>query len=157
MDKEKWKQAQKLAKVMYEEDDNGDWEEADKYEREDYVWAAYEKIIKEDLQDTVNSLRCDIERLAEYYEDIYMYVWILATSERDDEFCEHDSNIVTVYSQEHFDEALKHFEKLCKDRTENGYEISRYENKLGYYFSAKLEDYNWVKMKNVSLEKKVVM
>ena len=42
--KSKWEQVMKLAKKMYEEDDCGDWEEADKYEREDYVWAAYMKV-----------------------------------------------------------------------------------------------------------------
>lgn len=39
-----WRKAREIAKQMYEEDDQGDWEEADKYEREDYVWAAYEKL-----------------------------------------------------------------------------------------------------------------
>lgn len=82
-----------------------------------------------------------------------MHVWILKTSERDDEFCEHDSNIVTVYSQEHLDDAIKHFEKLCNDRIEKGYEIEIWEDKFGYYFSAELEDYNGFKMKNVSIIK----
>ena len=141
MDKELWKQAQIQAKEEYEEEwGEGSWEErADKYEREDYVWAAYEKITNKQKGEQ------------------NMHVWILTTSERDDEFCEHDNNIVTVYSQEHLDEALKHYEKLCNDRTENGYEIEIWEDKFGYHFSAELEDYNWVKMKNVSLEKKVVM
>ena len=39
-----WNKARELAKEMYEADDNGDWEEADKYDREDYVWAAFEKL-----------------------------------------------------------------------------------------------------------------
>ena len=111
MDKEKWKQAQKLAIEEYEEEyGGGSWEEADKYEKEDYVWDAYEKIENKQKEETIT------------------YVWILSTSERDDEFCEHDSNVVTVYSQEHFDEALKHFDKLCNDRVENGYEIESWED-----------------------------
>lgn len=40
---ELWKKAQKMAKEEYEEN-YGNWEEADKYEREDFVWAAYEKL-----------------------------------------------------------------------------------------------------------------
>ena len=44
MEKELWKQAESLAKKMYEEDDCGDWEEADKYAREDYIFAAYIKL-----------------------------------------------------------------------------------------------------------------
>lgn len=45
-DIELWKQAQKLAMEEYEDEWGfGSWEErADKYEREDYVWAAYEKL-----------------------------------------------------------------------------------------------------------------
>ena len=43
-DIELWHKARELAKEMYEADDNGDWEEADKYEREDYVLAAYERL-----------------------------------------------------------------------------------------------------------------
>lgn len=38
-----WKQAQQMAIEEYEEN-YGDWEEADKYKKEDWVWAAYEKL-----------------------------------------------------------------------------------------------------------------
>lgn len=82
-----------------------------------------------------------------------MHVWILTTSERDDEFCDHDSNIVTVYSKEKFNEARKHYTKLCKDRVEKGYEITRCKNKSGYHFSAEKESYNGFKTKCVSLKK----
>lgn len=43
---ELWKKAQQIAKKEYEEEwGEGSWEErADKYEREDHVWAAYEKL-----------------------------------------------------------------------------------------------------------------
>ena len=41
-DKELWNLAQQKAKEKYEEDTaEGAWEEADKYERQDYVFAAY--------------------------------------------------------------------------------------------------------------------
>lgn len=86
-----------------------------------------------------------------------MHVWILTTSERDDEFCEHDSNIVIVYSKEKFNEARKHYKKLCDDRVEKGYEISRWKNESGYHFSAELDGYNGFKMKNVSLIKMEVV
>ena len=40
--KDLWELAQQQAKEKYEEDTaEGAWEEADKYEREDYVFAAY--------------------------------------------------------------------------------------------------------------------
>lgn len=43
---ELWRKARELAKEEYEEEwGAGSWEErADKYEREDYVWAAFEKL-----------------------------------------------------------------------------------------------------------------
>ena len=86
-----------------------------------------------------------------------MYVWVLRTSERDDEFCDYDSNIVTIYSEEKFQEALKHFEKLCNDRVEKGYEIESWEDKFGYHFSAEFEHYKGLKRKNVGLIKMEVM
>lgn len=52
-----WRKARELAKEMYENDDNGDWDEADKYEREDYVWAAYEKLKKQKGNETMSKLR----------------------------------------------------------------------------------------------------
>ena len=42
---ELWKKAQHQAKIEYEKE-YGSWESADKYEREDFVWAAYEKLTK---------------------------------------------------------------------------------------------------------------
>jgi hypothetical protein len=45
-DKELWEQAREQAIEEYEEEyGGGSWEEADKYEKEDYVWWAYEKIM----------------------------------------------------------------------------------------------------------------
>ena len=45
--KELWEQAQKRAKEIYEDDNvEGAWESADKYEREDYIWFAYDQITK---------------------------------------------------------------------------------------------------------------
>ena len=46
-DKRLWEKAQELAAKEYEEENGMSWEEADKYEREDYVWAAYYSL-KED-------------------------------------------------------------------------------------------------------------
>ena len=42
-DIELWHKARELAKEEYEKN-YGDWEEADKYEREDYVWSAFERL-----------------------------------------------------------------------------------------------------------------
>ena len=40
-DKTLWEEARKKAKETYEEETGEDWENADKYEREDYVFAEY--------------------------------------------------------------------------------------------------------------------
>ena len=42
--KELWKQAQEIAKEDYETNWGGSWDEADKYEREDFAFDAYEKL-----------------------------------------------------------------------------------------------------------------
>ena len=39
-----WRKAREIAKENYEEENGGSWEDADKYEVEDYVWAAYNKL-----------------------------------------------------------------------------------------------------------------
>lgn len=39
-----WRKARELAKEEYEEENGSSWEEADKYEKEDYVWAAFERL-----------------------------------------------------------------------------------------------------------------
>jgi hypothetical protein len=44
--KDLWVQAQQQAVKEYEKN-YGSWEEADKYEREDYVFAAYFKLMKQ--------------------------------------------------------------------------------------------------------------
>ena len=42
-----WKEAQRIAREKYNEEYGGDsWEEADKYEREDWVWAEFEVLVK---------------------------------------------------------------------------------------------------------------
>lgn len=43
---ELWGLAQQQAIKEYEEN-FGSWEDADKYEREDYVWGAYEKLMRQ--------------------------------------------------------------------------------------------------------------
>lgn len=44
-----YEQVMNLAKERYEEENGCSWEEADKYEREDYVWAAYMEVKGEKL------------------------------------------------------------------------------------------------------------
>ena len=43
-DKKLWEQAQQLARQNYSELYDEDWNELDKYEREDYVFTEYEKL-----------------------------------------------------------------------------------------------------------------
>ena len=82
-----------------------------------------------------------------------MYVWVLETFNRDDEFCEHDSNIVSIYSEEHFEKAMEHYKTLCdRNVIENG-EIEECEDKNSYYFSSLLDHYKGFKMNCVDLRK----
>jgi len=46
-DKKLWEQAQQLARQKYSELYDENWDELDKYEREDCVWLEYEKLLKE--------------------------------------------------------------------------------------------------------------
>ena len=46
LERELWKKAQGIAIREYEEEfGNGSWEIADKYERQDYVFTEYEKLV----------------------------------------------------------------------------------------------------------------
>ena len=45
-DEELWTKAQEQARQEYEETE-GDWEEADKYEKQDWVFSAYMKLKEE--------------------------------------------------------------------------------------------------------------
>lgn len=54
-DKKLWEQAQILARQNYSELYDEDWDELDKYEREDCVWNEYEKLLKEKENDTMST------------------------------------------------------------------------------------------------------
>ena len=46
---ELWEQTKRLAKFQYEEENGiGSWINADKYEREDYIWSAYNQLVEEE-------------------------------------------------------------------------------------------------------------
>ena len=46
---ELWRKAREIAQAEYEEENGTSWNEADKYEREDWIWSAYEKLKGENL------------------------------------------------------------------------------------------------------------
>lgn len=54
-DKKLWEQAQQLARQNYSELYYEDWNELDKYEREDCVWNEYEKLLKEKENDVMST------------------------------------------------------------------------------------------------------
>ncbi|MBP0959813.1 MAG: hypothetical protein J5992_06790 [Oscillospiraceae bacterium] len=54
--KKLWEKAHELAIAEFLEKECGDWEELDKYEREDYVWAALEKLLQESTKEVVNAV-----------------------------------------------------------------------------------------------------
>ena len=88
-----------------------------------------------------------------------MHVWVLETFQRDDKFCEYNSNIVAIYSKSNYRKARKHFTELCKsnilDNEENG--ISRWRNEKGFFFSSELHGHNGFTMNYVGLRKMEVI
>lgn len=54
-DKKLWEKAQQLARQNYSELYDEDWDELDKYEREDCVWYEYEKLLKEKENDVMST------------------------------------------------------------------------------------------------------
>lgn len=86
-----------------------------------------------------------------------MHVWVLNVFNRDDEYCEYDSEVIAVYSEENFDKAMEHFERLCNFRIEEDDEIEEWENKDGYHFSSESGEYEDYKYSYVGLKKMVVM
>lgn len=90
-----------------------------------------------------------------------MHVWVLEVFNRNDEYCDYDSEVVAVYSEENLDKAMEHFEKLCSfridDLDEDG-EINRWENEDGYHFSSESEDEDvYIKYSYVGLKKREVI
>jgi len=55
MDKKLWEYAQELARLNCSDIYEGDWDELDKYQREDCVWYEYEKILKEKENDVMST------------------------------------------------------------------------------------------------------
>ena len=63
-----------------------------------------------------------------------MYVWVIKTFDRDDSYCDYDSEVKAVYSEEHFEDAKDEFDFLCENRTDEGDEVEEWENEKGYHF-----------------------
>lgn len=57
-ERELWIKAQEIAREEYEDENGGgSWDDADKYEREDFVWAAYEQLRKEKENTKMKQMR----------------------------------------------------------------------------------------------------
>lgn len=75
-----------------------------------------------------------------------MHVYVLETMDRCDEYCEYNSDIVDVYSEEKFEEAKEHWKELCELRANEGDEINKWRKNGGYFFNCnngKCEDYRF--------------
>ena len=42
-----WRKAREIARAEYEEENGISWDDADKYEKEDHVWAVFERLKEE--------------------------------------------------------------------------------------------------------------
>ena len=84
-----------------------------------------------------------------------MYVWILNIFTRDDEFCESDASVLAAYSEENFEEAWEHFQRLCDANTleEDGRDDIEWKNDNGYHFSSEVETSKGYKYRYVGLKK----
>ena len=82
-----------------------------------------------------------------------MHVWIIKTFDREDKWCEYDSDVVAVYSKKSFNEARKHFKRVCDGRTDKGDEIERWKNEKGYHFRCEQGDCENYRMSYVGLIK----
>lgn len=70
-----WQQARELARFNYNDDhgfsaeDRWNWEEADKHEREDYMWDAFTKLEKEyEKKENMNNMKRESKYMKEIYE-----------------------------------------------------------------------------------------
>lgn len=60
--KKLWEKAHELAVTNFLENEGGNWEELDKYEREDYVWAALEKLLQESIKSVVEAVKIALNK-----------------------------------------------------------------------------------------------
>ena len=86
-----------------------------------------------------------------------MHVWVLETFDREDEYCEYDSEVVAVYSKAKFKEARSHFKRLCDARIDKGDEVDRWKNEKGYHFSSKSGECEYFKSSYVGLRRMEVI
>ena len=82
-----------------------------------------------------------------------MYVYVLETFDREDRYCEYDSEVVAVYSQENFKEAKEHWKTLCERRTDKGDEVEKWRKDGGYFFNCKRGCYETYRFSYVGLKK----
>ena len=82
-----------------------------------------------------------------------MHVWVLETFDREDEYCEYNSEVVAIYSESKLKEAKNHFERLCNMRIDDEDEVDRWEDKNGYYFSSENGECETYKSSYVGLKR----
>ena len=82
-----------------------------------------------------------------------MYVYVLETFDRCDEYCEYDSETVAVYSKERFKEAKEHWKSLCRLREGKGCVVKKWRKDGGCFFSSELGEYENYSFGYVGLRK----
>lgn len=86
-----------------------------------------------------------------------MYVYVLETFDRCDEYCDYDSKIVAVYAKENLKAAKEHWKTLCKSRTSKGNKIEKWQKDGGYFFSSEAGEcesyqFNYVGLKKMEVQ-----
>lgn len=82
-----------------------------------------------------------------------MYVWVIKTFDREDKWCEYDSEVKAVYSEEHFEDAKDEFNWICVRKTDEDDEVEEWENEKGYHFRCENGKYENFRMSYVGLIK----
>ena len=88
---------------------------------------------------TANRERVILKKTNHNYREKKKYAYVLETFDRDDRYCEYDSNVVAIYSKENFKEAKEHWKKLCKGRTNKGDEVEKWRRDGGYFYNCESE------------------
>ena len=78
-------------------------------------------------------------------------IWVLEVFDREDEYCEYDSEIVGVYTEGQIDKALIDFYDLCDSRTQEGDRVELWRRNDDYHFRSECGEYEDYKLSCVSL------
>lgn len=82
-----------------------------------------------------------------------MKVWILSTFDRDDEACDHEYDVISVYDESNKAQALSSFYEICKKRINKGDKVELDHINNCYFFStSNFDEYSYEYMVRLQLQ-----